>query len=121
MRFIAFFAFVTTASAITSVFPSTNSNCKPLGADAKFSCGDNSVIDWPDILGARIVYDGQTVIFYEDDCNPEGRSVSVDTSIDCYTLPFLPDCVRIVCDANMVQDVSDSERFVFTLVSDYLV
>ena len=120
MRFIAFFAFVTTASAITSVFPSTNSNCKPLGADAKFSCGDNSVIDWPDIAGAKIVYDGQTVIFYDsgDEYGCEGRSVSVDTSIDCYKLPFLPDCVRIVCGANMVQEVSDSERFVFTLVSN---
>lgn len=98
MRFIAYFAFVATASAFTRIFPSTQPNCRPQDIPTIDGCGDKILLDY-DVRGARIVYDGQTVIWYDsiDESGCSGRSVSVHTSIDCYTLPFSPGCVRIVC------------------------
>ena len=100
MRFIAFFTFVATANAITSIFPNTQSNCHPQVVLNPIidRCGDTILLDH-DIRGARIVYDGQKVIWYDSSngVGCKGRSASVQTSTDCYTLPFSPACVRILC------------------------
>ena len=96
MKFIAFFAFVATVGA-TWIYPSTNSNCQPENITPIFECGDTNLLNY-DIAGARIVYDGQTVTWFElEDCPDEGARVSVGSDQKCFPLYFRPLCVRIVC------------------------
>ena len=99
MRFIAFFAFVATASATTKIFPSTHSNCNPQDVPPIDTCGDHVLLDYDGVKGGKIVYDGQEVTWYQsiDGFGCIGESASVDTSTDCYTPPFSPSCVRIDC------------------------
>ena len=98
MRFIAIFAFVATASA-TWIYPSTHgteSKCIPHDVPTISDCGDTDLLNYPNIRGAKIVYDGQTVTWFEEECG-EGARVSVGASDDCFPLLFNPRCVRIVC------------------------
>ena len=95
MKFIAFFVFVASASA-TSIFPSTHSNCQPQDVPTIFECGDTDLLNFPNIAGARIVYNGQTVTWFDEE-GCQGTRVSVGASNDCFPLFFAPRCVRIVC------------------------
>lgn len=94
MKFIAFLAFVATASA-TWIYPSTHHNCEPQDVPSISECGDTDLLDY-DIAGAKIVYDDRTVTWFEQE-GCQGARVSVGSSQDCFPLFFTPRCVRIVC------------------------
>jgi len=94
MKFIALFAFVASASA-TTIFPSTHANCQPQDLPPISACGGDTDLN-SNVAGARIVYEGQTVTWFRQ-AGCQGASVSVSASIDCFTLPFTPGCVRIAC------------------------
>ena len=94
MRFIAFFAFVASASA-TTIFPSTHSNCQPQDLPPISACGDTELNS--NVAGARIDFNGQTVTWFSG-AGCQGTSVSVGASTECFTFSlFAPRCVRIVC------------------------
>ena len=94
MKFIAFLAFVATASA-TWIYPSTHHSCEPQDVPSISECGDTDLLDY-DIAGAKIVYDDRTVTWFEQE-GCQGARVSVGSSQDCFRLFFTPRCVRIVC------------------------
>ena len=94
MKFIAFFAFVATVSA-TVIHPSTDYDCKHQNVPSISECGDTDLLNY-DIAGANIVYDGQTVTWFEQE-GCQGAKISVGSSQDCFRLPFTPRCVRIIC------------------------
>ena len=97
MKFIAFFAFVATVSAITKVYPSTHVLCHPEDIPAITKCGDTKLTDY-DVRGARIVYDGDTVLWFEDEKCEGHPYAEADTSKDCFAFPFdTPKCVKIFC------------------------
>ena len=92
MKFIAFFAFVAAASA-SHIFPSTGPNCQQ-NVPTIQGCGFTRVNQ--DIASAKIVYEGQTIIFYQTpDC--QGQEITVQSSTPCYPFQFPPRCVRILC------------------------
>lgn len=98
LRLIVFFAFLATVSTtqarITTIHPSTNIHCGTYDAPIS-ECGATKLLGY-DMAGAKIVYEGQTVIFYnEADCT--GYGASLQWSVDCFELPFRPKCVFIEC------------------------
>ena len=94
MKFIAFFAFAATVSA-TRIYPSTHSHCESLDVPTISECGDTNLLDY-NIAGAKIIYDGQTVTWFEQE-GCQGTRVTVGSSQECFPLLFTPRCVRIVC------------------------
>jgi hypothetical protein len=89
MRFIAFFAFVATASA-SQVYLSAQAHCHPLDLTPIPEC------DIHDAAAAKIDYEGGTVTFFkEEGCT--GAAETVSRSSPCYVLFFASACLRIEC------------------------
>ena len=102
MKLFAFFAFVATVSAV-SVTLSHSAQCESSSLEEPITaCGDYPVP--PGIVSAVIKFEDeqlgdQQVIFRENAC-PGTFGVSstkVTQDVDCYKIPFVPQCVTIVC------------------------
>ena len=93
-KFTAFLAFVATAGAITKIYSSTTSNGEAEGLSPIKKCGDTN-LDY-DVGGARIVYTGQSVIWFEKP-GCVGQRNYVHNSVDCFAPTFTPRCVTIYC------------------------
>ena len=95
MKFIAFFAFVATVGAISTIRTSSQPNCQHFDEDVINKCGDTLLLD-RDVVSAQVYYEGQLIVWYKEPlCN--GERYSSGGSNPCFPLPFTPRCVTIFC------------------------
>lgn len=99
IQIIAFFALVTTVSAITTVVLSGSSKCTSSGAShAITKCGTN-VLPNPGKNKAALITDNEEgVIFYRTaDCTGKGHEVKGNKCYNLKKLGFQAKCLSIVC------------------------
>lgn len=98
MKFIAFFAFVATVNAITTIVLSSSRTCDSSGASHKITrCGTNVI---PHSMKSASITDNEFgVIFYKKgDCTGSTRKeVKTNKCLDLAKLGFQPKCLSIVC------------------------
>ena len=101
MKFIAFLAFIATASvsansAITTIYPSSNSNCEPLDIPPISECGPTDLLSY-NITEAKIDFEGQNVTWFEQEGCQVAKLQAIKSHGDCFPLIFTLRCVKIHC------------------------